>query len=324
MEAKYIADKEIKYDEWLQKYAGDYFVVFQAFNAAHPVYKLPLWEVVVSCFEILESSRSIEKTCMWNYLKARPPQPEQGSKVRAAHKCPICDGVKCMWHEEFEAKDMVTWEEFRGALERAGIDLQPRLLTKLLDDLDPQMHGFVHWRAFVEGRIPKETPFEASEDGTSNDGRSPGKVYHLSTPAEGPYFLAGMKHYRLRQVLVASWNRLLVKCTEAQKGQMKTAREKAAKEAKEFKPNREGTLESKSFEQALQEVLKDALEPPSVTVGTGEKPQEESKLTDTKIKEMIKSVLSVATFAFGFADPAGSTTSELVNYMHECSNVVMQ
>jgi hypothetical protein len=26
---------------------------------------------------------------------------------------------------------------------RSGVDLHPRLLSKLLDDLDPQMHGLV-------------------------------------------------------------------------------------------------------------------------------------------------------------------------------------
>lgn len=318
LEAKYIADKEIKYDEWLQKYAGDYFVIYQAFSAAHPTYRLPLWEVVVSCFEILESSRSIISTRMWRYLKAPPPPPEKGSKVTSPAKCPICDGVSCMWHKEFEAEDMVTWEEFRGALERAGIDLQPRLLTKLLDDLDPQMHGFVHWRAFVEGRIPKLKKIEGFEEAKSTDGKSPERVYRLSKPAEGPYFLGGLTHYRLRQVLVASWNRLLVKCTQTQKQYTKEAREKAQKEQKEFKPSREGTLDAKGFDAALLDVLKDENEPTLVTAGTGEAPLEsQPKVKDPK--ELVKKAKANGEGAFSFTDPAAPTV-KLIDYNAFCRN----
>jgi len=182
----HIADKEVKWEGWLQKYAGDYFLVFQAFQpkASQP-YKLMPWEVVVSCFEILESSRSIEESRMWKYLKEAPP------KDKRKPVCPICESDQCIWHRDFKPGDLVTWEEFRRVLERASIDMDARLLTKLLDDLDPHMHGFIHWRAFVEGRIPTLV-----QNGDK-------RVWRLSTIAAGPYFLNGHSHYRLRQVLAS-------------------------------------------------------------------------------------------------------------------------
>lgn len=183
LDPMHIADKEVKWEGWLQKYAGDYFLVFQAFQmkASQP-YKLMPWEVVVSCFEILESSRSIEDTRMWKYLKAAP-------KDKKKPVCPICESDECIWHKNFKPADLVTWEEFRRVLERASIDMDARLLTKLLDDLDPHMHGFIHWRAFVEGRIPTLVQIGNK------------RVWRLSTIAAGPYFLNGHFHYRLRQVL---------------------------------------------------------------------------------------------------------------------------
>ena len=33
------------WEDWLQKYAGDFFKMYQAFEGAHPTYRLPRWEV---------------------------------------------------------------------------------------------------------------------------------------------------------------------------------------------------------------------------------------------------------------------------------------
>jgi len=144
LEPQFIDQKEVKWDLWLQKYAGDYFVIYTAFQQAHLTYKLTKWEVLVSCFEILESSRSIQNDRAWKFVKHK------------GLRCKICNSTVCLWHREFEHKNMVTWDEFRRVLERAGINIEPAVLNKLLDDLDPPMHGFVHWRYFVEGRIPKQ------------------------------------------------------------------------------------------------------------------------------------------------------------------------
>ena len=132
-------------------------------------------------------------------------------------------------------------QEFRRVLERSGTELEPRLLNKLLDDIDPQMHGFVHWRAFVEGRMPELVARPASEQTGEAVGGERGKassVWRLSEPAAGPYFLNGLNSYRLRQVLVAKWNDLLSQCITKQKEEMKKAREAAIKNQKEFKPTR--------------------------------------------------------------------------------------
>jgi len=76
----------------------------QAFEGAHPTFKLLRWEVVAACFEILESSRNIEHTRMWKFLK---------NEKDASRKCPVCESDMCMWHKEFKACDLVTWEVCR-------------------------------------------------------------------------------------------------------------------------------------------------------------------------------------------------------------------
>ena len=206
-----VIDKEVTWDLWLQAYAGDYYLIHQAFQPGNQQqkYKLHPWEMVVSCFEITESSRELKHTRAWRMLR----------DDRKA-ECPICQSKQCMWFRDFNAEDMVSWDEFKTVLERAGIVLGARLLNKLLDALDPEMHGFIHWRAFVEGRVPFfKSPIDPSQAGQ-------GKHCVLSAPGAGPYFLNGIQHYRVRQVLVAAWADLLRECERARKKESQEVQEK--------------------------------------------------------------------------------------------------
>jgi len=286
LEAKYVYEREVLWEDWLQKYAGDYFKVFKAFEGPHPTHKLPRWDVVASCFEILESSRQIVHTRMWRFLRSEKSKTE----------CPICKSPTCMWHKEFEPQDMVTWDEFRSVLERAGTDLEPRLLNKLLDDLDPQMHGFVHWRAFVEGRIP-----ELRRGSSADESREQSRAqWRLGEKACGPYFLPGFAQQCLRQVLVDQWSPLLQLCDE----QAKTAREIAAKERKEFKATLERALSEKQFEECLTKVLtkpgaEKILPPPVVIAGTElPKDYQPPPVDKALLQQWITSAKKIGTIAF--------------------------
>jgi hypothetical protein len=66
------------------------------FERAHAGYKLAMWEVVVSSFEVLESSRSLASHRIYAHLK----------KLSAETKCPVCASSACMWRREFEVRSL--------------------------------------------------------------------------------------------------------------------------------------------------------------------------------------------------------------------------
>jgi Ca2+-binding EF-hand superfamily protein len=186
-------------------------------------------------------------------------------------------------------------------LERAGIELEPKLLNKLLDDLDPDMHGLVHWRAFVEGRIPLPI----------------GRPNSLSKQGAGPYFLNGYQSYQLRQVLVASWNTIMTECDSKHKEELAKEQAKARKEQKEVKQLKRGSLDAKNFEACLRSVLMKQKPPPAVVVGTQESDSVEQAALDrfdkTTLDTMVKNAMQIANAAFAYAD-------KRVNYHAFCQN----
>ena len=236
---EFVADKEVKWDVWLRKYAGDFYLIHHAFQpeGKQALNRIAPWDRVMTCLEILEKSRSIESSRVWRFLRS-------SGNVSDQETCPICRAKSCIWHTEFEAHDLVTWDEFGRVMQRAGIELDPRLLNKLLDDLDPLMHGFVHWRAFIQGRIPKLKTNDAGY-----------RSWVLSEPKAGPYFLNGEADFNTRKVLVERWNSILIECEKERKSHIIVKELECTQTQKPEAQTREGVLDLASFETCLSKVL---------------------------------------------------------------------
>lgn len=53
-----IADSgEVKYEDWIKRYAGDFFSVHRAFQGRDESTGMPKWDTVIACFEALDNAK---------------------------------------------------------------------------------------------------------------------------------------------------------------------------------------------------------------------------------------------------------------------------
>lgn len=148
-------------------------------------------------------------------------------------------------------------------------------------------------------------------------------MWKLSSVAARPYFLNGEFHYKLRQVLVQSWNELHELCFKRRSDEVKKQREQALKERKEPKLLPEGALPEKDFTFCLREVLKGKEEPPQVqdgvVYGMGQAPDgAKTTLAKDVVEKLVQEAAKIGKVAFGTTGE--KPADKFVDYNQFCKN----
>lgn len=184
---------EVRIEGWVGAYSSPFLQIHSAFQGKDRESGLPRWDTVISCFEIVDAAVQ--------------------SVPAAAKRRPA---------------GTVTWEEFRRAVERAGVVLGEEMLTKLVDYLDPGMAGFIEWEGFVEGRAPRMGG-EGGEGGLAGEAGA------------APYFFNGLTDLKVRRGVRGAWRGLLAKCREMDR------------EANKGDKAKTGTIDRAGLERAFKE-----------------------------------------------------------------------
>lgn len=131
------ADGNIKYEEWIKKYARTYFSVHKAFQGFHKETKMPMWDRVISWFETLDASRGPASEChevSWDHF--RKVLTRAGVELRSDQVTRLID------HLDTDMNGAVDWVDFVRGLGDDGdlqsapyffngdMDLQMRVLMK--------------------------------------------------------------------------------------------------------------------------------------------------------------------------------------------------
>eukprot|EP00960_Hanusia_phi_P053842 762476-Hanusia_phi.AAC.3 len=287
--------------KWISRFCKEFYQVHSEFVGEHLQYQRPKWDVVISHFESLDKTEN--RQVHW---------ATDGT-------CHVCSSRQCFWRER--ERSWVTWEEFVKTLLRSGVRLEPSNVQKLLEHLDPDLHGLVDWRCFVEGRL-----FMKDREGLHTyKSVSQGfeeRDWMLTEPCSPPYFLDGKVFLRTRTVLTRHWRKIFDACSEENKRSMKKSEGKSSSNLKE------GMLSLETFVEILRHVLTEAMEHDkddreflaSLLLGLETLRENKFQRTFTVLSRSDSELAVIDDYLQSFSDRTSPRHLSLVDFVSFCKN----